>query len=286
MQDNKLWLAGIAALLITLAVVLKHEYLIFLIAVCIALVLHTVDTMRFLSLAAVAVMIVCSIFAPKLIASMYSSRSDVKLNAGVTFTLKRYQGISDSSMAPGWFNWNAVTTLVQNGMNTSEADKAANEAIDSRIKELNESGLLGDFFKQKFLSQFNEPAFESVWVSQVRGHNYGEGVTEPKLVSSVYTGGLAKLLDRWFNYYDMIVYAGFAAGMIWMLYRRRMNPAGIILPTAVLGGVIYLMLTEAKSQYFLPYFILLIPFAMYGILESVGALRSKAEFLFKAQKAE
>ena len=146
---------------------------------------------------------------------------------------------------------------------------------------MSKNGLLGEFFKKKLLSQFNEPSFESVWLSQVRKHDIPEGEALPSLVTSVYTGGLSKLLDHWFEYYNMIVYLSFTAGMIWMVYRRKTDPCTVILPLTVLGGVLYHMMFEGKSQYILPYFVMLIPFAVYGLAETVKLLTRKTEFLFR-----
>ena len=107
----------------------------------------------------------------------------------------------------------------------------------------------------------------------------------PKLAKSVYTGGLSRLLDRWFNYYNMIIFLGFTAGMVWLVIRKKLNPAMMIIPASVFGGIIYHTICEAKSQFMLPFFIMLIPFAMYGILESTQALRKKTDFLFKENHA-
>ena len=291
MQDNKLLHAGIAALLISLAVLIRYNNMIVLAALCIALILHTIGSKRFLALAAAAVMVIGSVGLQKLVIFSYSQRSGAELNTQVSHVLYGYLGVSDSTMAPGWYNGLEMTTLrdaaklSQSGKIDSEAVKAADEkawkGIGSRLDFLSKNGLLGEFFKKKLLSQFNEPSFESVWLSQVRKHDIPEGEALPSLVTSVYTGGLSKLLDHWFEYYNMIVYLSFTAGMIWMVYRRKTDPCTVILPLTVLGGVLYHMMFEGKSQYILPYFVMLIPFAVYGLAETVKLLTRKTEFLFR-----
>lgn len=290
MQDNKLWLAGIAALLITLAVLMKSNYYIVLIALIIALILHTVGTKRFIALLAALVMGVCAFGVQRLVIFSYAQRGNIKIDTGVTPIITAYEGISESSMAPGWFNWNAMTTLRDSArytpdqrMSSSVGEKNALDKIGQRIDELNKNHALTDFYKKKLLSQFNEPFFESVWISQTREHRLAEGEQLPGIVKSVYTGGLSVLLGRWLPYYTMMIYAGFAAGMVWMIIRRRLSPDAVILPITVLGAVLYYMIGEAKSQYILPYFILLIPFAMYGLLETTDILRKKTDLLFKKQ---
>lgn len=285
-KENKLKYAGIAALLIAISVLLKYNNMIMLAAICIALILHTIDKKKFLALAVAAVMVLCSVGLQKLVIFSYSQRSQAELNTQVSQTLFAYMGISDSNMAPGWYNGLAMMTLRDNDMDVSKANEVATEGISNRLKYLTENHQLGEFLIKKFTSQLNEPAFESIWVSQVRSHNLAEGEELPKIVDSVYTGGLSKLLDIWFNYFTMMIYIGFTAGMVWMIIRRKTEAAAVILPIAVIGGVLYHMLFEAKSQYHIPYFLMLIPFAVYGLLESSQALAKISSILFRKNKPD
>ena len=295
MQENKLWTAGVAVLLISISVLLKYNNMIVMAAMVIALILHTIGTKRFLALAAAALMVAGSIGLQKLVIFSYSQRSGVKLETQVSQTLYAYMGISESQMAPGWYSGISMTTLrdaalySQSGQldkaAVAAADKTAREGIKYRLDYLSKNNMMFEFYRDKLISQLNEPAFESIWLSQVRNHDLKSGEKLSDLVTSVYSGGLSKLLDHWFNYYNMIIYIGFTAGMAFMIIRRKkmLTPAAIILPTAVLGGVLYHLIFEAKSQYLLPYFIMLIPFAMYGLLESTHALTKVTSFLFKKQ---
>ena len=47
------------------------------------------------------------------------------------------------------------------------------------------------------------------------------------------------------------------------LWRRR-DMESSLLPLIILGGLLYHLLFEAKSQYALPYFVLMIPMAAFG----------------------
>ena len=211
----------------------------------------------------------------------YSARSGAELNTQVSQTLYAYLGISDSGMAPGWYNGKAMETLRDSQMDVDKANEIAKQGISDRLTYLSTNHQLGDFYWKKFISQLNEPSFESIWLSQVRRHNYPEGEALPKIVDSVYSGGLQKLLDIWFNYYVMMIYIFFTAGLLWMIYRKKLNTGSLILPVAILGGILYHLLFEGKCQYLLPYFVMTIPFAAYGFIESMRALHKESNFLFK-----
>ena len=281
MRENKIRFAVFAVLLMAVSVLLKYNNMILMAAVCIALLLHVIGKKRFLALAVIAAMILCSVGLQKLVIYSYSARSGVELNTQVSQKMYAYMGICESGMAPGWYNGKAMETMRDANMDVEKANKVASEGIKQRFDTLTKNNQLFEFYKQKLISQYNEPSFESIWISQVRKHDYPEGEQLPKLVDSVYSGGLSKVFDNWFNYYVMMTYIFFTAGMIWLIFRKKLNTESLILPVAILGGALYHLIFEGKSQYILPYFILLIPFAVYGFVESTRALHKKSKVLFE-----
>lgn len=293
MQEDKLLFGGLAVLLMTLAVLIKYTYMVVLIAVAIALVLHVIGKFKFIALAVAALMVLCPIGLQMALEQGYASASGTTLGTRVTPTLYAYMGVNEqdnSALYGGWFSFVGVNTLTENNMDEGAADKAAGEKISERREQLSSEGRLWEFYTSKLMSEINEPSFQSIWVSQVHEHDYAEPTVEnpepfPKLAKSVYTGGLSRLLDRWFNYYNMIIFFGFVAGMVWIVVRKKLRPDVIILPAAVFGGILYHTICEAKSQFILPFFVMLIPFAVYGILESTKALSKVTGILFKENHA-
>lgn len=293
MQDNKLLFGGLAILLMTLAVLIKYTYMVVLIAVVIALLLHMIGKLRFISLAIIALMILCPIGLQMLIEQAYAGNSGTTLNTRVTNTLYAYMGVTEEESSPrygGWFSYVAVNTMTSHEMDEAAANKVANEEIAKRRQQLSDEGRLVEFYTTKLMSEINEPSFQSIWVSQVREHDIPEATVKnpepfPKLAKSVYTGGLSKIFDRWFNYYNMIIFIGFVAGMVWIIVKKKLSPEVVILPSAVFGGLIYHTICEAKSQFMLPFFVMLIPFAVFGILHTIRAIQKKTDGLFRENKS-
>lgn len=281
MQDGKILNAVVGIVTAIAAFCVRTEYIVFLIAIAVALILHTIDKKKILAVAMAAVMILAPLGVQKLIVSGYAASSGAKLDTHITAKLMNYSGVSESSMAPGWYNGLALNTLMTNGMDMTAADKTASEGISSRMKQLSSTGQTFEFFEKKLLSQVNEPTFQSIWLSQVKEHNLKPGERLSSVAESVYTGGLKIILDNWFHYYDMMIYIFAAAGLVLMILRKKLNPGALILPLAFTGGVIYHMLYEGKSQYMLVYFVMLVPIAAYGLLLSGRLLKSVTEKLFK-----
>ena len=62
----------------------------------------------------------------------------------------------------------------------------------------------------------------------------------------------------------MISFILFAVGMA-ALIKKKIGAEAIMLVTGLIGGFLYHLLFEAKSQYVLTYFIIMLLFASYGL---------------------
>ena len=119
-------------------------------------------------------------------------------------------------------------------------------------------GEAASFFSEKLRSQWNEPSYDSIWLNQV-------------FISYSEKGGLYNLLcdkgDRltvgFMNQHQQLVFLGVLMGIIALIKKR--DVLSCILPLIILGGLMYHLLFEAKSQYALPYFILMMPVAALGL---------------------
>ena len=65
------------------------------------------------------------------------------------------------------------------------------------------------------------------------------------------------------NQIQQLVFLGLLFGII-RLWRKK-DLLRCLLPLILLGGLLYHLLFEAKSQYALPYFVLILPIAAYGL---------------------
>ena len=64
------------------------------------------------------------------------------------------------------------------------------------------------------------------------------------------------------NQHQQFIFLGMLMGLAALLKKRDI--LSCILPLIILGGLTYHLLFEAKSQYALPYFILMMPVAAMG----------------------
>ena len=272
MKGSK-WTALIpSGVFLVLATLAKYNNMIYLVAFVIVLLLHTIKEKKWQSIAFILAICICSVGASKLIIASYESRSGQKFTSGVSQTLYLEVGMQESYMAPGWYTSIGMRTFMDNGFDRKLANAAAKENISGRLDEFKaDIDYATEFFSNKILSQWNEPSYESIWVSKVKSHYNGE---VEGFVESVYDKGLSKVLSFWFNLYMQLLFVLFAAGVLMMIAKGRMDMKTVLLPLVLLGGFWYHLLFEGKSQYVLTYIILMIPTASWAAMTLIESKRN------------
>lgn len=261
-QSSKYILLLPCGALLVLATMAKYNNMIYLVAFVVMLIVHTVKEKKWQSIAFALAICVAAVGVNNLIIISYENRAGVKLADGVSQVLYLDMGLNESSMAPGWYNGIALETYKQYQLNDEAANAAAWDDINTRINIFaNNPGYAADFFGKKITSQWNEPTFESIWVSEVKQHS-----SELNAVGeSMYEGGLGQFFEAYFNLFMQILYILFVIGIYCLFFKRKTNIETALLPLVVLGGFAYHLLFEGKSQYILTYIILLIPTASFGL---------------------
>lgn len=257
-----IWLAPCGVLLV-LSTLAKYNNMIYLAAFVIVLIIHTIKEKKWQSIAFAAALVIATVGASNLIILSYENRAKVDLADGVSQTLYLDMGLTESYMAPGWYTRTGLDIYLQNNLDSDAANAQAWDDIDTKLDKFgSDMGYTFDFFSKKILSQWNEPEFESIWVSKVKSHT---NPVDSGIGKAVYEGSTGQLLELHFNLYMQIVYLLFAVGIYMMFINKRTNIETILLPLVALGGFGYHMLFEGKSQYVLTYIPLLLPVAAYAL---------------------
>lgn len=264
LQSGRFGGALLSALFMALAVYMKPNAWIGGVAIVIALLLKALKTKGIKPVLAAVTLVALCIPLPKIAQAAYEDRIGVSFGTGYPMSSWMAMGMQDSWMASGWYNEYSKEMYQTYGTDL--------EAIKARNKEdIQESlaAFAGDpaaaraFYEEKFASQWNEPSMESLWIAIVCKPYSGE---RSVLATSLYDGrwpGVA--LDQLFNYGMQVVYLGFALSLLIMMRKRTAEQ--MILPVAILGGVLFHLLFEANAKYALSYLPLFLPCAAYGILD-------------------
>ncbi len=253
-----------ASLFMALSIIAKYNNMIWLVAICIGLLIYSIRSKKWLSLLSILFICLISIGSFNLIIFSYEKRSGVEFGDGMGQPLYFDVGISESSMAPGWFNYSVIGTYINTNCSTEESNKIAMEDIKLRMEKFkSDPKYTRDFFNKKIISQWNEPSYECLWISQVKGHYNGE-VKADSLLYSIYSGKWNKFFYDYFGFFQMISFILFAVAMI-ALIKKRCNAETMLMLIVLIGGFLYHLIFEGKSQYLFTYFILIVFFASYGL---------------------
>ena len=262
-QTNRwVWIIP-AGCLLMLSTIVKYNNLIYLDAFVIMLILHAVKNKKWQSLAFALAMCILCVGSSKLIIMSYEARANTQFESGLTQTMYFDLGLQESPMAPGWYTKTAVNDYMKGGFDAERGNAVAQTSIDRRLEEMSDDlGYAFDFFGKKILSQWNEPSYESIWISQVKQHSHELS----DLAKDIYNNGFrGQLFALHFNFYMQILFVLFALGIYLLFIDRKTNIETVLLPLVLLGAFGYHLLFEAKSQYACTYIPLLVPTAAYAM---------------------
>lgn len=262
-----------SALSLALAVSLKLNNMILLVAMGIILLAHLMKDKPLRRLLALCLLCLTVLTLPNVGRWQYEKRLGKDFGDGIPMVSWLAMGLHDAPSAPGWYNGKYTVSNFHAFEEDSEAAaEASMEVIGQRLEELKaDPAAAVTFFKDKILSQWNEPTYQSLWNNQVRGQ------FAPKTGIAAYVCGEGEyftksVMDKSIQF----IFCGMLVATLCLLLRavnRRevrsaTEAAPYLIPLLFLGGFLYHALFEAKSQYVITYVIFMIPYAVWGFAEA------------------
>lgn len=184
---------------------------------------------------------------------------------------------------PGWYN-GYPTSFDVASYNKETIKKESTEFLQNNLKHFaNNPSDLFSFFTKKFAGEWLEPTYESLLASSWKWNGpYRQVLIDRKMnpaLRSLYSG---KLNMAVFTFLDALQFmlVAFTAVFLCVLLRKRKSPSSLpkiscefsyehltplLTPLViVLGMAVLYIVWEAQSQYILPAYLLMIPFAARG----------------------
>lgn len=247
-----------------LAVVLKSNYVIFLIAAILCLFFDGIgqrkENKTALARKLMLILVLISCYA----ISNYGMDCYIKkLNGGVELkgvpmTSFVALGLQDGKSAPGWHNNYDGAVWERNHYDYDLANEEAKQEIRKIIaKYPQDITATVSFFVKKISSQWNNPTFQSLWILEGR---YGKD-------------GLNWLLEGTGRYIyiffvNLLQTSVLAGTLLYAILRTgKQSFEEMLLPVTFIGGFLVHLFWEAKSIYAIPFFILLLPLCVKGYSE-------------------
>ena len=273
-RPQRIVLAGFSVVFFTIAVMLRKNILVLMIAVLIATVFHFLKTKRPEWLIYTGVCAICCITILPAVVAVYEHAAGRELYSGVTAKSYFAMGMQDdSTRGPGWyngFNFNtyerAMVDMAEAGKSNSdavaeEANRVSGEAISERLAYFKANpGYAVGFYARKFSTQWYDGTYASLQATQATESNRAAFFNE--LYEGKYTAGYVNFCNALQN----VVYIGALIGSISLARRKKETDFWkYMLAIGVFGGFLFHMLWEACSRYIVTYSFLLIPYAAFGL---------------------
>ncbi len=255
--------ATISLLGLTLAVMLRKNSLVCIIAVILVVLLESCARGRKSLLVYCALCITLSLTVLPITQKCYELRADSTLRTGVPAMSYFAMGMQESSRANGWYNGFNFNTYQESGMDTERTVELSKEAIAERQAYFKANpGYAVSFYFNKFLSQWTDGTYAS------RQATLATLGSRHPVAEEFYTGKFAKAYIEFCNIYQSILYLGCFAGVLIMALKRQ--PHRLFIWTgmiSVFGGFLFHMIWEANARYIFLYGLLLLPYAAKGLAD-------------------
>lgn len=277
LKHDKYRFGVLSALFVAFAITIKLNNSIVLVAEIIFTLFYFFNTRKELLRRAscIVLALLCTFTIKSIPKAVYESRSGIDFGDGIPMICWLNMGLNESPIANGWYNNEyTVKQFDQCGMDTEKTVESAKQALSERVSYfLSHPVYAVKFFAMKLITQFNEPTYQSIWTNKVR-ERYEAPVGIAKYIC---TNGEAATVG-YMNYIQQLIFFGAAVAAL-VCFKRKDKEITLIM-LIIFGGIMYHMLFEAKSQYFLTYYIILIPVCSYGL----DAVYDKSKAIFKKEK--
>ena len=265
-----------AVLLLAAALYVRTTSWLVIIAIGIVLFLHALRRWKLSPILIVIAMFVLVSPWTTLTQRAYEKQIGAEFGPGYPKTFWIAMCLQEGWKGPGWHVKEYQTMMRETyGDDAAGVGEQAKRDIAIKLKEFAaEPSKALTYYEQKLVSMWNEPTFTSIWITKSIGT-----YTEPSnLTKFVYSDSFDTAYRFAMKKAIVVVYAGFALSAVFLLKKR--NETLLLLPVIIVGGILFHLIVEAKSQYVLEYLPLMLPLAAYGALSFgqflSGLIRRKA----------
>ena len=268
-ESEKTVFGVLTAPALCLAVLFKLNALIFLIALGIVWLICLLQKPSFRSALCLVLLLAAVLLVKPLPQKLYEKRTGTDFGGGVPQWGWMAMGLSEGQSSFGWYDPKYTTSAYADlAYDADAASDYAKEAISAQLAEFKKSPTTAlRLFARKVATQWGVPDAQSLWTNQVRPSYSSFG----KLYNLV----CVDADDAMFSYMNIVhqlILVLFTVGLFLLL--RRKCIIDVLLPLVVLGAFLYHLIFEAKAQYALCYYLLMLPTAAFA-LDSISRKKER-----------
>lgn len=269
-SKKKLWIP-VAGLSMMMAVLVRMNSIVFLIAVCIVGILGALQYRNGGLIIAVILAVLLPFMAYQGVYKFYEDRSGIEHSGGIPFWATIAMGLQESESGNGWCNDYHKNTYRTCGMDRALTAETAKKDIVERLKEFEADPVYAvTFMGRKVASQWIAPLYQSLYFNgNCEEENWKIRDSAAYRVAHGDFQVALTLADR----LQFVVYMG---TLLYFLFAVKRDSVILqhILAVTVVGGFLFSMLWEAKARYSFPYYMVMFPMAALGYQKLYCAVSS------------
>jgi len=257
-----------------IACVLRSNYLIAGLALIIVLCLQFLKKLSVKDIIVIVMLTLCIFSGTKMVKMYYEHESNMQIGGGVPPAMHIAMGLQENAEYPsksGWYNGFVWHGYQQAEFDPDKATEMSMEIIEGRISTfLEEPTYMLKFFERKIITTWCEPTFQSVWSGPLEEYYQ---TTYTPIVQSIYRGGdLYCLLNKYEKCILIIVLICSFVGIFLKKWidKKDLNLYENFATCYLLGGFLFHLFWETKSQYVYPYIFLIIPIAASEVVQIIA----------------
>lgn len=190
-----------------------------------------------------------------------------KITDGLSYYGHLTMGISEGAWADGWYNGYTNNLVASCNYDLDlYAVKAENEFRNEAAKFWGNPSYFIPFLSRKTASQWNNPTFQSLWIQQEMLNHALLFKPSGKAIAPEFLcldGSPSNMVFYFiFNLLQSLILFG---SLCYFIFDAKKASLTALLPAITfIGGFLFLLFWEAKAQYTILFFVLLIPYAVFA----------------------
>ena len=266
-KRNKIQHLAYHIILMSLAVILKQNNLIAMIAFDILFLLKWLESKQKIFIF-VPLFYIFFNFILSVSITQFNTIGLTHISKGMPMSSYLVMGIRDENHVGrlgGWWDAYNIDVYTINKYNKTKLQQTIRNDLIKRLKELKANPIYSHkFFAQKVISMWEDPMFQSIWsgpMHKTNSKNYPNTIINDLGTS----GPFYHVLDKFINIILFIIYFGaFAA----LFAKKHKSIFLLFFYLYFVGGFIFHLFWEAKSQYAFIYVLMLIPVVSIFLAET------------------
>ena len=262
-----------SALCMGLATVLKMNCLIYLIAISCFLFYDAIDILIskknelrgrwIVSLAFIGLLALSVVGCNKACERYVEHLSGYQAGDGAAMISWVVMGLDEAPLGPGGYNGYIIEVFTENNYDTDKITEASIAEIKKIIKRMAADPLHDGipFFARKNAFQWNDPTFLSL--DRTKGR--ASAINMPDFVVSLIEGKGSVAFYILMNYMQTLILLGVILYLI--LNWHSTNIYELVCAVIFLGGYLFHFVWESSASYTIPYFVIIIPYAVKGFAD-------------------